>query len=172
MAITAGVVGGQLVPAVSALPQVPTQHRGTAGDHRPQDLGEVGGEHVGLEVGRPMGAEDIRHLQAGLPRAPLLRGARVGAHLALRPGVEPEHLQGAGCLPNQPRGHPGVLRRGLETHMAQQDLDGPDVHAILEKVRRKGVPEPMMGQALTDPRALGRLGEGLAHGVRYPLCER
>jgi hypothetical protein len=80
------------------------------------ELAETAMPALLLPPGRPVGAEDVRDLQAWHERA--LRG--------LGRLQRTEHLaQGLG-------GHLGIERRGLELLVSEQDLDGTDILLLLE----------------------------------------
>src|ERR1700736_4301679 len=94
-----------------------------------------------LTQGRPVGAEDIRNLQAWHERA-LLGSGRL---------QRTEYLaQGVG-------GHLGIQRGGLELFMSEQDLDSADIFALLEQMSCKRVTQGMHRDALIDVRGLRSL---------------
>ena len=52
-----------------------------------------------------------------------------------------------------------IERRGLEFFMAEQDLDGADIFALLEQMRGELVAQRVHGHALLDMRG----GRGFVH---------
>ena len=82
-----------------------------------------------LSQGRPVGAEDIRNLQAWHERALLGSG----------------RLQRTEYLAQSVGGHLGIKRGGLQLFVPEQDLDSSDIFALLEQVSCKRVP-PMSAE--------------------------
>ena len=123
--ITAGVVGDLRLRASRAAQRVTAERSAAAVLHSRHDLELAETEMAALLVspGRPVGAEDVRDLQAchGCGLRGLGRLQRTD-HLA----------QGLG-------GHLGIERGGLELLVAEQDLDGADVFLLLEQVSGKGM---------------------------------
>src|SRR5260370_30785445 len=121
--ITAGVVGDLGLRAGTAAQRVPTEGGAAAvlnGRHD-LELAETEGSPLGLPPGRPVGAEDVRDLQAWHQRA--LRGSGTLQRT--------EHFtQGLG-------GHLSIDRLGLELLVSEPDLTHPDIFPLLVKVGGK-----------------------------------
>src|SRR3954451_13682234 len=62
-----------------------------------------------------------------------------------------------------------VTSRGVEAAVAEQDLDGPQVGAVLQQVSGEAVPKRMYGDVLVQPRGEARRLAGVIDG---PVCDR
>ena len=56
-----------------------------------------------------------------------------------------------------------VSSGGVEAAMAEQDLDGPQVGAVLQQVGREAVAERVHGDVLVQPRGAARRLAGFIH---------
>ncbi len=131
--VATGVVGDAPVPAILAGFDVAAERCGAAVLDRRHDLdlGEAQVPGMGGPVGRPCGTENI----GGLYR--VAHGSAVGPlafHQRHQPVERPRNRV------DRPGGDLGVERGRLELAVSEQNLNDPDVGAVLQKVGGKAVP--------------------------------
>jgi hypothetical protein len=127
MPVAAGVIGNLDLLAGVAAQHMAAQRRGAALFNGRHDLALTQAQvsMLRLAPGRPVGAEDIRDLQARRSHGRALPG--------------PHGLQRTDDFPQYVGGDLGIQRRGLELLVPEQDLDHADIDLLLQQVRCKTV---------------------------------
>jgi hypothetical protein len=135
MAVAAGVVGDERVPALLAARDMPAESRRAAaldGRHDFQ-LAEADVAGVGATPSRPVGAEDIRDLDGGRGKASHV--------LRRRPHPRDEMFERAGDLTERLEGDARIERGGIELLVPEQHLDYANVGLLLQQMRGEAVPQ-------------------------------
>jgi hypothetical protein len=126
------VVGDADQAAVIALLDMTAERRGPARLDGSHDAALLRQEPPALRSTEciAVAAEDVRHLQRGTH----------GAALLGRNYLDRERVERARCPGDQTGRDLRIAGRRLQMGMPEQDLDNPDVRAVLQKMRGKAVP--------------------------------
>ena len=141
------------------------QRLGAAVLDGPHHLALLGAQGVGLAIGRPVGPEDLRYLQARpLARCNLRRSNRHRVLLAglFVLGVE---VQWAGNLGHLQGRNLGVADRGFDACMAQELLDDANVGAGFQQEGGKAVAQRVRRGSFAQAASLYRPGQRPGHGL-------
>src|SRR5205085_4283889 len=108
--------------------------------HTPFVAAKMPGMH--LTLGLAAAAEDVCHLQS----------SRHGEDSGRWHHLQPQPIEWARRLPDERGRNLRVARRARQVVMAEQDLDDPDVGAVLQKMSGEAVPERMHRHTLAETR--------------------
>ena len=133
MPVPAGIVGNAPLSAILAGLDVAAQCSGAAVlDRRHHlELGQAEVSPMSFPIGRPGSTEYIGDLDRGA------HGSAVG-RFAFHQRHQP--VEGPCDRVNSPGGDLGIERGRLQLAMSEQNLDDPDIGAILQKMGGKAVP--------------------------------
>jgi hypothetical protein len=154
--VAAGVVGDHLVVAMVAPIEMSPQGGGPALLDSAHDLPLLGIHRLAelAAIVFSVLAEDVRDFQTWL------------AHVRARDLLQGQGVERTGDLLDAWDGNVGVLGRGRDTLVSQEDLNHPQVGPRLEQVCGEAVTQGVRGRLFGESRRLPGAFEDLAHGRR------
>ena len=146
MPVAAGVVGDPGCAAIVALFDMAAERSRAAGGDGAHDASFHPTDVAGVCLAKQLAvaAEDVRHIQSG--RHDPASGGRNDFDI--------QAIERALRLADRGVGNQRITCGRRQMSVAEQHLDDADVRAILQKMRRKAVPQDMHGDALVEREAL------------------